>query len=163
MIRRRDRFMASRAAGLLRGGFESFNMTPVIDIVFQLIIFFSLVCRFIEAENFPVSVPDNCRFARSDSDFSARAATITVMKGADDKVNFAVGSEKVSGVSAADIIREMSVLIDDRLNGLPAEERIVTLRIDKNVRFAEAQYALAAVAQSIAADIQIAALKGRPD
>ena len=32
----------------------SFNMTPIIDIVFLLIIFFLVVCRFIEAENFPV-------------------------------------------------------------------------------------------------------------
>ena len=36
----------------------SFNLTPVIDIVFLLILFFLVVCQFIEAENFPVNVPE---------------------------------------------------------------------------------------------------------
>ena len=44
----------------------SFNMTPIIDIVFLLIIFFLVVCQFIEAENFPVAVPDGCEFAQSE-------------------------------------------------------------------------------------------------
>ncbi len=43
----------------------TFNMTPIIDIVFLLIIFFLVVCQFIEAENFPVAVPDGCEFTQS--------------------------------------------------------------------------------------------------
>jgi len=35
----------------------TFNMTPIIDIVFLLIIFFLVVCQFIEAENFRLPSP----------------------------------------------------------------------------------------------------------
>jgi hypothetical protein len=44
---------------------------------------------------------------------------------------------------------------------LPSELRIVTLRIDKDIYFAEAQFALAGIAESIATDIKLAALKGK--
>ena len=57
----------------------SFNMTPIIDIVFLLIIFFLVVCQFIEAENFPVTVPDDCEFAQSDSEPGGQVTTVTVM------------------------------------------------------------------------------------
>ena len=36
----------------------TFNMTPVIDIVFLLIIFFVFTFRYITAENFTIIVPD---------------------------------------------------------------------------------------------------------
>src|SRR4030042_3055635 len=74
----------------------SFNMTPVIDIVFQLIIFFALVCKFIEAENFEVTVPDSCKFAQKQEQVDAGAVTVTVMKTSQGRVEFAVGAEKVS-------------------------------------------------------------------
>jgi len=145
-------------------GVQSFNMTPIIDIVFLLIIFFLVVCQFIEAENFPVTVPDDCRFAQSDTDPGTQVTTVTVMKTTEDDVAFAVGSEKVSAAAYPDLIGladKLSQLIDARLRDLPPEHRIVTLRIDKDICFAEAQYALAAVAASSATDIQLAALKDK--
>ncbi len=36
---------------------ETFDMTPIIDVVFLLIIFFMLVAQFIVAEQYKVSVP----------------------------------------------------------------------------------------------------------
>jgi hypothetical protein len=42
---------------------------------------------------------------------------------------------------------------------LPTDKRVVTLRIDKDIPYAEAQYALAAVAKSTATDIRLAAIK----
>jgi biopolymer transport protein ExbD len=139
----------------------SFNMTPIIDIVFLLIIFFLVVCQFIEAENFPVAVPDDCEFAQSGSDPGAQVTTVTVMKTGAERSAFAVGSEKVTALSYADIVEKLAELIDVRLRGLPPERRVVTLRIDKDVCFADAQYALAAVAQSSATDIRLAALKDK--
>ena len=139
----------------------SFNMTPIIDIVFLLIIFFLVVCQFIEAENFPVAVPDDCEFAQSGSDPGAQVTTVTVMKTGAERSAFAVGSEKVTALSYADIVEKLAELIDVCLRGLPPERRVVTLRIDKDVCFAEAQYALAAVAQSSATDIQLAALRDK--
>jgi hypothetical protein len=45
------------------------------------------------------------------------------------------------------------------LSTLPADRRVVILRIDKDISFSQAQYALAGVAASSATDIQLAALK----
>ena len=139
----------------------SFNMTPIIDIVFLLIIFFLVVCQFIEAENFPVTVPDGCEFAQSDSEPGAQVTTVTVMRTNIERIAFAVGSEKITASSYADIVEGLAQLIDIRLRNLPPERRVVTLRIDKDVCFADAQYALAAVAQSSATDIQLATLKDK--
>jgi biopolymer transport protein ExbD len=138
------------------------NMTPVIDIVFLLIVFFLVVCRFIEAENFPVSVPDDCQFARSDPEARAEAATVTVMKTAGGEIAFAVGSERIQALGNADgMVERLARLIDVRLKDLPAGRRLVSLRVDRGICFAEAQYALAAVAASRATDIQLAALKDK--
>jgi len=138
----------------------SFNMTPIIDIVFLLIIFFLVVCQFIEAENFPVTVPDGCEFAQSGSEPGVQVTTVTVMKTTGEKVDFAVGSEKISASDYAGIVDKLAELIDVRLRDLPPERRVVTLRIDKGICFGEAQYALAAVAQSSATDIQLAVSRG---
>jgi biopolymer transport protein ExbD len=151
--------MAAKWFSFERESAVSFNLTPVIDIVFLLIIFFALVFKFIEAENFPVTVPENCRYAQSEIDSQAALATITIMKNEDGKSDFAVGAEIVTGANYGEIVNKLAILIDSRLKGLPADKRIVTLRIDKNIPYAEAQYALAAVAKSTATDIRLAAIK----
>lgn len=140
---------------------RSFNMTPIIDIVFLLIIFFLVVCQFIEAENFPVAVPDECGFAESDLERRDRVTTVTVIRTTEERTDFAVGAEKIAGASYADIVEKLTELIDVRLKDLPADDRIVILRIDKDVPFAQAQYALAGVAASSATDIQLAVLKDK--
>lgn len=140
---------------------RSFNMTPIIDIVFLLIIFFLVVCQFIEAENFPVAVPDECWFAESDLERRGRVTTVTAIRTTEERTDFAVGAEKIAGASYADIVEKLTELIDVRLKDLPADDRIVILRIDKDVPFAQAQYALAGVAASSATDIQLAVLKDK--
>lgn len=146
-------------SGRFRGGTQLFNMTAVIDIVFLLIIFFMVVCQFIQAENFPVAVPDGCEFAESDFDSHHGVTTVTVMKTDKAGVDFAVGSEKLAASSYSEIVDRLAELIDIRLKDVPPNQKVVTLRIDKNVCFAEAQYALAAIAASSAANIQLATLK----
>ena len=137
---------------------QSFNMTPIIDIVFLLIIFFLVVCKFIEAENFPVTVPDGCQNAQEEKQSGVQVTTVTVMKSADGQVVFAVGSEKVTASSGGAIIARVAELIDELLDGQPIANRVVTLRIDRDVCFDQAQYALAAVAESSATDIKLAAV-----
>lgn len=139
----------------------SFNMTPVIDIVFLLIIFFLVVCQFIEAENFPVAVPDGCEFAQSEPESGSQVTTVTVLKTVEGPSEFAVGSEKIIESDTVNMVDELAELIDIRLKDLPTDNRVVTLRIDRNVCFAEAQYALAAVAASTATDIKLAAFKDK--
>ena len=151
--------MLLRATSQFRSSVQSFNMTPVIDIVFLLIIFFLVVCQFIEAENFPVTVPDGCEFAQSDDEPGSRLTTVTVMKTAEEKIDFAVGSERITALSHADVVDKLAELIDVRLKDLPPDHRVVTLRIDRDVCFSAAQYALAGIAASTATDVQLAALK----
>ena len=153
--------MSLRTVSEFRENAASFNMTAVIDIVFLLIIFFLVVCQFIEAENFPVSVPDGLEFAESVPENRTGMTTVTVMKTDEERIEFAVGSEKVKASDSTDMIKTIAELIDTQVGELSAENRIVNLRIDKDVCFAEAQYALAAVAVSSATDIQLAVLKNK--
>ncbi len=139
----------------------SFNMTPIIDIVFLLIIFFLVVCQFIEAENFPVDVPDGCEFAQMPPQQQTQVTTVTVMKRSDGKTAFAVGSEKIIASGYNEIADKLAQLIDERLEELPAESRVITLRIDRDIYFVQAQYALAAVAQSCAKEVQLAVLSDK--
>jgi len=146
-----------------RAGVSSFNLTPVIDIVFLLIIFFVLACRFIEAENFPVTVPDGCQFARNETTPGEQVTTLTVMN-RPQSVTFAVGPEEITPQDDAAIpgvVGKLAQLIDARLRDLPPDNRVVTLRIDKDTPFAQAQYALAAVAQSTATNVRLAVLSGK--
>jgi biopolymer transport protein ExbD len=136
-------------------------MTPIIDIVFLLIIFFLVVCQFIEAENFPVAVPDGCEFAQSKPQTRAQVTTVTVMKATKERCGFAVGSEKISASDYSNVVEKIAELIDIRLKDLPADSKVVTLRIDKDVCFAEAQYALAGIAASTATNVQLATLKDK--
>jgi len=143
----------------------SINMTPVIDIVFQLIIFFVLACRFIEAENFPVTVPDGCKFARDETTPGEQVTTLTVMN-RPQSVTFAVGPEEITPQNDAAIpalVERLAELIDARLGDLPPANRVVTLRIDKDIPFAKAQYALAAVAQSTATNVRVAVLSSKSE
>jgi biopolymer transport protein ExbD len=162
--------VAIKITGQRKSGFEFYrgsesgglNATPIIDIVFLLIIFFLVVCRFIEAENFPVSVPDGCRFAQSNREPGVPVTTVTVMKtdGAAD-VSFAVGPERIPlSENGGGLAEKLAELIDARLGALPAHSRTVVLRVDKDVCFADAQYALAGIAASCATDIELAAMKG---
>lgn len=137
------------------------NVTPIIDIVFLLIIFFLVVCQFIEAENFPVTVPDGCEFATSIPEPGAQVTTVSVIKTASAEVEFAVGSEKITTAGYTGMVEKLAELINAYLKDLPPDHRVVTLRIDKDVCFADAQYALAGVAASSATDIQLAALKNK--
>ncbi|MHC4659759.1 MAG: hypothetical protein ACYS83_11385 [Planctomycetota bacterium] len=84
------------------------------------------------------------------------------MRTTEDEVSFAVGPERISASGQANsVVEELSRLIDVRLSNLPTERRVVTLRIDKDICFGEAQYALAGIAASCAADIQLAALRNK--
>jgi biopolymer transport protein ExbD len=153
--------MPLRTNNKFQGGMRSFNMTPIIDIVFLLIIFFLVVCQFIEAENFPVAVPDECGFAESDLEHRSPVTTVTVIRTTKERTDFAVGAEKITGANYADVVEKLTELIDTRLKDLPADGRIAILRIDKDVPFAQAQYALAGVVASCATDIQLAVLKDK--
>ncbi len=142
-------------------GTGRFNMTPIIDIVFLLMVFFMLVCQFIVAENFDVSVPDDIASAQQDQDSDMPHTTVTVMFDGSGDVVYAVGSERI--VSAENSLEDISVSIaeriDRRMQNLPSGHRIVNLRIDKNIPYRQSQYALAGISRSGATDIKLAVKK----
>ena len=129
-------------------------MTPIIDVVFLLIIFFMLVCQFIVAENYDITVPDEITSAHDEKN-EEKLTTVTVMRDDDRQVTYAVGSERFdSSVSSlADIIARK---IDDRLTD---DNRTVSLRIDKDIDYRHSQYALAGISKSIATKIKMAVTK----
>ncbi len=151
MIKLRSRRHSGSRAG-------AFNLTPVIDIVFLLIIFFMVVCKFIEAENFPVAVPQACDAAETENKPESQLTTVTVMKDDDDAIIYAVGARKVDALEQ-DVSQKLRELVEENLAALPAGRRIVSLRVDKDIEFAVAQYALAAIADSSATDVQMAVLE----
>jgi biopolymer transport protein ExbD len=142
-----------------RGTTQILNVIPFVDVLFQLIIFFALACTLIEAEHFPISVPDKCDSANVDDQKDTQFATITVLKDDSGKCKFAVGTEKISASNIGEAAEKVALILDTRLKVIAAENRVVTLRIDKDVPFSEAQYALAAIAKSTATDIRLAVIK----
>jgi biopolymer transport protein ExbD len=142
-----------------RGTVQTLNVIPFVDILFLLIIFFSLMGQLLETEAPSVLLPDGCDFAVAEDQMGAQVATVTLTRNEQGRSDFAVGAEKVTGADYEEISGRLAGLIDSCLKDLPADKRIVTLRIDKDIPYAEAQYALAAVAKSTATDIRLAAIK----
>jgi biopolymer transport protein ExbD len=136
-------------------------MTPIIDIVFLLMVFFMLVCQFIVAENFDVDVPDDIASAQQDQDSDTPNTTVTVMFDGSGDVVYAVGSERI--VSAENSLEDVSVSIaariDRRMQDLASGHRIVNLRIDKDIPYRQSQYALEGISLSTATDIKLAVRK----
>jgi len=138
---------------------DGFNITPIIDIVFLLMIFFVLAAQFIEAENFPVDVPDDCEFAESKSQHRIQTTTVTVMKNSADSSEFAVGAEKINAKDSIETVKKIAESIDNRLKDMQEKDRSVTLRADKDAVFGQVQYALAGIAESCAVNIKLSVLK----
>jgi len=145
-----------------RGTVQTLNVIPFVDILFLLIVFFSLMGQLLETEAPAVLLPDGCDFAVAEDQMGSQVATVTLTRNEQGRSDFAVGAEKVTGADYEEISGRLAGLIDSCLKDLPADKRIVTLRIDKDIPYAEAQYALAAVAKSTATDIRLAAIKDFP-
>jgi biopolymer transport protein ExbD len=127
---------------------ESFDMTPVIDVVFLLIIFFMLVCQFIAAEQFQVQVPDNIRSAQQDESERQSPLTITVMAGNDGNAEYALDSEKLGKIQGTDLAQLICSEIDQRLSANSNGERTVHLRCDKSITFGQVKYILSGISKS---------------
>ncbi len=135
-----------------------FNMTPVIDIVFLLIIFFMIVCQFIVAENFHVRVPDDISSGLRSDDLEDKTTTVTVMLSGGG-VSYAVGSEVIA-FSQGEIIAEViAKAIDRQLTNLPMDRRVVALRVDRGVVFKDSQHAIAGISDSSATDIKLSVIR----
>ena len=137
---------------------ETFDMTPIIDVVFLLIIFFMLVAQFIVAEQYKVSVPDEIQTAQAAEAEKDRPLTITVMPDAQQKVTCVVGSEKLAAVSGKDMKSLITASINDYLAKTQSVDKTVRLRCDRSVPFGQVKYILSGISQSRAENLDWAVL-----
>lgn len=138
---------------------ETFDMTPVIDVVFLLIIFFMLVAQFIVAEQYEVNVPDQIKTAQEQSEVEAKKPlTITVLLGGDEAVTCAVGTDKLTGVKGSDIEKLVTSTINEYLSSQEPVDKTVRLRCDRAVPFGEVKYILAGISGSRAQSLDWAVL-----
>ena len=136
---------------------ETFDMTPIIDVVFLLIIFFMLVCQFIAAEQFQVQVPDNIESARQAEEGADGPVTITVMDKAGVAV-YAIGSKKLGTVAGEDLTLLVQAEVDRLLAANRTVEKTVRLRCDKTVTFGQVKHILSGISKSTAATVDWAVL-----
>jgi biopolymer transport protein ExbD len=81
------------------------------------------------------------------------------MKDGREKSEFAIGMEKIPASNYREVPAKLAGLLDQRLKQLPSNNKTVTLRIDKDVPYSQAQFALAGIAKSSATDIRLAVIK----
>ncbi|MGH2271876.1 ExbD/TolR family protein [Anaerohalosphaeraceae bacterium U12dextr] len=132
-----------------------FDLTPVIDVVFLLIIFFMLVCQFGAAEHFEALLPDKIQSADPAPLQLDSTVSVNVVQ-QDGKIVYAIGSDVLSGADPELLTAMICAGIDSRLadGGI---SRIVRLRCDKHIPFEKIRPVLAGIAQSRAEKIQWAA------
>lgn len=137
---------------------EAFDMTPIIDMVFLLIIFFMLVSQFIAAEQFKVNVPDQIQTAQSPESAKKTPLTITVLPEESGQDVCMVGPQRLSVIEG----KEMAVLIESAINDGLAErkdnDKTIRLRCDKSVSFGRVKYILAGIYKSQAENLEWAVL-----
>ena len=137
---------------------ETFDMTPIIDVVFLLIIFFMLVAQFIVAEQYKVSVPDAIKTAQTPSETEEkRHLTITVMPD-EQGIVCAVGGEKLASVGGNDMKALITSVINDYLTEHKQANKTVRLRCDRSVPFGEVKYILSGISQSHAENLDWAVI-----
>lgn len=137
---------------------ESFDMTPIIDVVFLLIIFFMLVCQFMAAETFQVQVPDQIESAQPNASPEHLPLTITVMASPEGKAVYAVDSAKLGIVEGADLADLIQLEIDRTLSEKGTLGKTVRLRCDKSITFGEVKYVLSGISKSHADTLDWAVL-----
>jgi biopolymer transport protein ExbD len=132
-----------------------FDLTPVIDVVFLLIIFFMLVCQFGAAEHFEALLPDKIQSADPAQLQLDSTVSVNVVQ-QDGKIVYAIGSDVLSGGDSELLTAMISAGIDSRLAD-GGSSRIIRLRCDKHIPFEKIRPVLAGIAQSRAEKIQWAA------
>jgi biopolymer transport protein ExbD len=140
-------------------GYLTFNITPVIDIVFLLIIFFIFAFRYITAENFAIIVPDEASNAIIDVQQRASFITLSVWYDDDNEQFFcAVGSDVVDVTDKFDTTAIVA-LINQYCEKLNTKKAVVNLRINRDMVFKNYSDVLNAVSLSNVTELSIAALE----
>ncbi len=151
------------------------NMTPLIDVVFLLIIFFMLICRFISSENYKLVVPDQCQNALAMEDAVSNPLTVSAFSKSSDNPN----APSVAPASSDVFYAVRSTLVDpgeslyrqspDALQEDLAEEiilniqnkpeSVVQLRADKDLTYGQVQVLLQSLVQAKIQKVRLAAIR----
>jgi len=126
------------------------NITPLVDIVFQLIVFFLLVSQVVTAEREPMQLPHP---TDSQARQKAQVNRLVINLFADDAGK--VGKIKVG----AHVVDDLAELVDLLLKFGPqvqAKGTSVILRADKRVQFDQIQPVLKALSNASVGSLEIA-------
>ena len=142
----------------------SFNMTPMIDVVFLLIVFFMLICQFISQDNERLAVPDNCSTAIDDPVNMENEIVIQVWSrtGNKDNVVYSIGQsdfylENDDQDSSTKLIMDISQSLKDSATGM--KNPVIRLRGDGSLSCSQVRPAIKAAATAGLANIRFAAFK----
>jgi len=125
-----------------------FNLTPLIDIVFNLIVFFALASLYVRKETAqPVALPAARQF---DVNENAAPRRLTITLGPDRRI-FVAGEQ----VAASDVER----LLIERAGSQP-QTLDVRLRADRSVPFGDVKPVILACAQNGITNLKVA-VEGR--
>ncbi len=137
----------------------TFNMMPIIDIVLLLIIFFMFVCRYIAAENFDISVPDEATYALTDETEMPNLITLSVWyDDYEEQLLCAVGSDIIDITDGIDTARLVE-LINQYCEKLETGSAVINLRMNKDMVFKDYSGIITAVSLSNVKELSIAAME----
>ncbi|MBI9015936.1 MAG: biopolymer transporter ExbD [Phycisphaerae bacterium] len=108
-----------------------FNMTPMIDVVFLLIVFFMLVCQFISQENYRLVVPDDCQTVIKPEDPDPQAIIVNVYL-EDVQIVYAVGGKEIRHTDDTEQLTEILTEAIREKNTTKTQPRIL-LRAHRNL------------------------------
>ena len=149
---------------------SQFNMTPMIDVVFLLIIFFMLVCQFITQENYQLVIPDDCPAALVPAQLDRNAVTVSALPHPRSlrppqsaPVIYAVRSRRFDPQDAV-YSTEPDRLLADMAQQIATEaadksQQLVHLRAHRDLSYRDVQPALLALSRAGITRVQLAAFR----
>lgn len=131
-----------RAARLRRDASSTpaFDMTPMIDVVFLLIIFFMLVSQFSSAENIEIELPDPEQSQAIEATIPEKVIINIEYSGPDLEPAFLLGGLRVEGLE--ELARRLG-----HQKSASAELQVI-LRADKRVAYHSVREAMEIIAQN---------------
>jgi biopolymer transport protein ExbD len=127
------------------------NLTPMIDIVFQLLVFFMVASHLANTERDPLQLPE-----------PVKSQAKAVQEPEQLVINlFSDSQGQIRKIKAnADLVRDMPALVDLLLRVGPrlgARDGSVILRADRNMEFSQIEKVLQAIANAGVTSVHIAA------
>jgi biopolymer transport protein ExbD len=127
------------------------NLVPMIDIVFQLLVFFMVASHLVNSEREPIQLPQPVHSLAREKQLNNRLM-----------INlFSDSTGRISKIKAnADLVRDLPSLVDLVLRygpKLQANNGTVIIRANKNMQFAEIERVLQAVANAGVTSVHVAA------